>query len=329
MAARVYLSPPHMGPDERGLLLEAFDSNWIAPLGPHVDGFEKELAARVQVPHAAALSSGTAALHLSLQLLGVGRGDEVLVSSLTFAASALMYAGIAAVAAQLGSDARSASSIAIAVLGVSYVARGYLDSTGAEEWTRWLTPLGWLEQTYPATQNNLWPLVPAVLLAIAMVALALGLQRRRDFGLGLIAKRHGGMQIANPIYREIIVRSLTDAMRASIPKFAPTWLRADGTLPDDRTVRFDLAGTQPDMWWVNLSADVYYWQTFAPGTARSFVFPDISRVMGLSDLPQGQPLYMNVTGFRTPGFNYNDLRYQWLSQFNWTAYAARTLLFSR
>lgn len=88
MAARVYLSPPHMGPDERGLLLEAFDSNWIAPLGPHVDAFEKELAQRTQMPHAAALSSGTAALHLALQLLGVGRGDEVLVSSLTFAASA-------------------------------------------------------------------------------------------------------------------------------------------------------------------------------------------------------------------------------------------------
>ncbi len=88
MPERVYLSPPHMGPDERGLLLEAFDSNWIAPLGPHVDGFEKEFAARVEMPHAAALSSGTAALHLALQLLGVGRDDEVLVSSLTFAASA-------------------------------------------------------------------------------------------------------------------------------------------------------------------------------------------------------------------------------------------------
>jgi hypothetical protein len=102
-----------------------------------------------------------------------------------------------------------------------------------------------------------------------------------------------------------------------------------GTLPSDRTVRFNYSGTSPDMWWVNLSADVYYWQTFAPGSSRSFVFPDVSRVMGLSDLPEGQPLYMNVTGFRTPGFSYNDLRYQWLSQFNWTAYAARTLLFSR
>ena len=84
-----------MGPDERGLLLEAFDSNWIAPLGPHVDAFEKEFAARVQMPHAAALSSGTGALHLALQLLDVGRGDEVLVSSLTFAASAnpIVYQG--------------------------------------------------------------------------------------------------------------------------------------------------------------------------------------------------------------------------------------------
>ena len=58
---RIYLSSPHMSGDELPLIHEAFDTNWIAPLGPHVDGFEKELAARVQVPHAAALSSGTAA----------------------------------------------------------------------------------------------------------------------------------------------------------------------------------------------------------------------------------------------------------------------------
>lgn len=77
-----------MGPDERSLMLEAFDSNWVAPLGPHVDAFEKEFAARVGVPHAVALSSGTAALHLGLLMLGVGRDDEVVVSSLTFSASA-------------------------------------------------------------------------------------------------------------------------------------------------------------------------------------------------------------------------------------------------
>lgn len=86
--SRIFLSPPDVGPDERRLLLEAFDSNWIAPLGPHVDAFERELADKVGVPYAVALSSGTAALHLSLSLIGVRAGDEVLTSSLTFAATA-------------------------------------------------------------------------------------------------------------------------------------------------------------------------------------------------------------------------------------------------
>lgn len=86
--SRIHLSPPDMGPDERTLLLEAFDSNWIAPLGPHVDAFEREVAERVGVADAAAVSSGTAALHLALLLLGVSPGDEVLVPSLTFVASA-------------------------------------------------------------------------------------------------------------------------------------------------------------------------------------------------------------------------------------------------
>jgi dTDP-4-amino-4,6-dideoxygalactose transaminase len=85
---RLYLSPPDVGPLERELLLDAYDSNWIAPLGPHVDAFERELAARAGMPHAVALSSGTAALHLALLLLGVGPGDDVLVSTFTFAATA-------------------------------------------------------------------------------------------------------------------------------------------------------------------------------------------------------------------------------------------------
>ena len=97
--ARIFLSPPHVGPDERRLLLEAFDSNWIAPLGPHVEGFEREVAARCGVAHAAALSSGTAGLHLALLILGVGPGDEVLTSTLTFAATAnaITYVGAAPV----------------------------------------------------------------------------------------------------------------------------------------------------------------------------------------------------------------------------------------
>jgi dTDP-4-amino-4,6-dideoxygalactose transaminase len=93
--SRIYLSPPHLSGHERELVAEAFDSNWIAPLGPMVDAFERELAAAVEVGHAAALSSGTAALHLALRLLGVGPGDEVLCPTLTFAGTAfpVVYEG--------------------------------------------------------------------------------------------------------------------------------------------------------------------------------------------------------------------------------------------
>jgi dTDP-4-amino-4,6-dideoxygalactose transaminase len=86
--SRVYLSPPDVGEEERQLLLEALDSGWIAPLGPHVDMFEDELARRVGVRYAVALSSGTAALHLALLLVGVRPGDEVLMPTLTFVATA-------------------------------------------------------------------------------------------------------------------------------------------------------------------------------------------------------------------------------------------------
>lgn len=92
---RIYLSPPHMSEHERELLLDAFDSNWIAPLGPYVDAFEAEFAEKLDAGYAVALSCGTAALHLSLILLGVRPGDEVLTSTLTFAATAnaITYVG--------------------------------------------------------------------------------------------------------------------------------------------------------------------------------------------------------------------------------------------
>jgi dTDP-4-amino-4,6-dideoxygalactose transaminase len=92
---RVFLSPPHIGDLEEQLVREAFATNWIAPLGPHVNAFESEFARVVESPHAVALSSGTAAIHLSLILAGVGPGDEVLVSSLTFSATVnpILYVG--------------------------------------------------------------------------------------------------------------------------------------------------------------------------------------------------------------------------------------------
>ncbi|HNR13143.1 MAG TPA: aminotransferase class I/II-fold pyridoxal phosphate-dependent enzyme [Thermodesulfobacteriota bacterium] len=86
--ARLYLSPPYLTGREMELVQEAFDTNWIAPLGPHVDAFEGELAAAAGRAHATALSSGTAALHLAVRMLGIGAGDTVLVSSLTFSATA-------------------------------------------------------------------------------------------------------------------------------------------------------------------------------------------------------------------------------------------------
>lgn len=88
MNRRIYLSPPHMSGTELGLVQEAFAENWIAPLGPHVDAFEREMAAFTGVGHAAALSSGTAAIHLALRMLGLQAGEEVLCSSFTFSASA-------------------------------------------------------------------------------------------------------------------------------------------------------------------------------------------------------------------------------------------------
>ncbi len=92
---QILLSTPHMGEIEKEFVEEAFRTNWIAPLGPNVDAFEKELATLVDVNFAAALSSGTAAIHLALRLLDVGQGDLVFCSTLTFAARAnpIIYQG--------------------------------------------------------------------------------------------------------------------------------------------------------------------------------------------------------------------------------------------
>lgn len=92
---RIYLSPPHLSGLEAQFLQEALESGWIAPLGPQVEAFEREFAQAVGTSYALALSSGTAALHLALILAGVGPGDEVVVSTLTFAASAfpVLYLG--------------------------------------------------------------------------------------------------------------------------------------------------------------------------------------------------------------------------------------------
>lgn len=95
MKKRIWLSPPHMGRKELSFVQEAFDTNWIAPLGPNVDAFEKELSLLFNGNYVAAVNSGTAALHLALNLLNVSNGDEVICQTFTFAASAnpVVYLG--------------------------------------------------------------------------------------------------------------------------------------------------------------------------------------------------------------------------------------------
>jgi pyridoxal phosphate-dependent aminotransferase EpsN len=93
--SRVYLSPPDTGQEDLKALRRAFDSGWIAPLGPEVDAFEEEIASVTGRTHGVALSSGTAALHLALLINGIGPGDRVVVSTLTFSATvnAIRYVG--------------------------------------------------------------------------------------------------------------------------------------------------------------------------------------------------------------------------------------------
>jgi dTDP-4-amino-4,6-dideoxygalactose transaminase len=107
MSNRLFLSPPHMGGEELKLIEEAFASNYIAPLGPMVDAFEREFAAYTGIPYCLALNSGTGAMHLALRELGVGPGDEVIASSLTFIGSVTPVAFLGASVVFIDSDEAS------------------------------------------------------------------------------------------------------------------------------------------------------------------------------------------------------------------------------
>lgn len=153
------------------------------------------LARRSRLAVAVLIASiASVALGVVCFLLTIACGGGIistLILASTFTAAGLMFTGIAAIAAQLGSDARTASSLAIATLGAFYVLRGYIDSSGASDAVTWLTPLGWLEETRPGTDNDPWPLLLALALAVVLVLAGFVLQGRRDFGQGLIAPRPG------------------------------------------------------------------------------------------------------------------------------------------
>lgn len=120
-----------------------------------------------------------------------GAWDDSLLLAATFTASGWMFAGVAAITAQLGSDARTASTLAVATLGVLFMARGFAYAADAPAWTVWVNPLGWLTETRPASSNNWLPLLWAVVFTVAALGVAFALQARRDFGQGVIAPRAG------------------------------------------------------------------------------------------------------------------------------------------
>lgn len=165
------------------------DSGQAELLASGVLGRQARLTVAVLMAAVASLALGVVSF-VATVAVGGGALPTLLLSS-TYVASGLMFAGVAAVAVQLGSDARTATSLAVATLGVLYVARGYVDSSGAPDWAAWLTPIGWLQETRPATQNDPWPLLPALGLSVGLVGVAFALHARRDYGMGLIAPRPG------------------------------------------------------------------------------------------------------------------------------------------
>lgn len=124
---KIWLSSPHMGGNETKYVQEAFDANWVAPLGPNVNGLEQDIENYLkQSSHVAALSSGTAALHLGLLLLGVKPGDEVLCQTMTFSASAnpIMYVGATPVFIDSEKDTWNLCPIALEEAIIDRIAKG-------------------------------------------------------------------------------------------------------------------------------------------------------------------------------------------------------------
>ncbi|NGY37427.1 pyridoxal phosphate-dependent aminotransferase [Flavobacterium sp. XN-5] len=125
--SKIWLSSPHMGGNERHYVQEAFDTNWVAPLGPNVNGLEKDLENYLgNGAHVGALSSGTAAIHLGLILLGVQAGDEVICQSMTFSASAnpILYLGATPVFIDSEEETWNICPIALEAAIVDRIAKG-------------------------------------------------------------------------------------------------------------------------------------------------------------------------------------------------------------
>lgn len=165
------------------------------------DSGQAELLASGVLGRGSRLVSGTALALIGSLVAGLVAGVVTvlcggdLASSMllgaTFTASGWMFAGVAAVAAQIGSDARTASSLAVGTLGSLFLLRGFCSSLDAPAWTIWVNPLGWTLETRPASGNHWAPLLLALGFTAGTVLVAFALQSRRDFGQGSLAPRPG------------------------------------------------------------------------------------------------------------------------------------------
>lgn len=120
-----------------------------------------------------------------------GAWESSMLLGATFTATGWMFGSLAAVTAQIGSDSRMSNSMAVGTLGSLFMLRGFAYSIEAPEWTVWVNPLGWMQETQPAAGNYWWPLLLAVGLSMGLLTLAFVLQARRDFGMGAIISRPG------------------------------------------------------------------------------------------------------------------------------------------
>lgn len=127
---------------------------------------------------------------LATSLCG-GEWESSFLLGAGFTVTGWMFGAVAAVSAQVGSDARAATTMAVSLLGVLFVLRGFQFSVEAPAWTTWINPLGWVQETRPATGDHWWPLLLGLTFTVVVGATAFGLQRVRDFGQGLVPARPG------------------------------------------------------------------------------------------------------------------------------------------
>lgn len=165
------------------------------------DSGQAELLASGVLGRASRLLAGVVLALIGALLVGLfasvatalcgGDWETSLLLGATFTATGWMFTGIAAITAQLGSDARTAGSMAVGALGVLFVLRGFSYAVEAPEWTIWANPLGWATETRPASGDEWWPLLFALLLTLLALAVAFAMQYGRDFGQGFVTPRPG------------------------------------------------------------------------------------------------------------------------------------------